>query len=307
MPLLLPLLPLIAQVGPFATTPGAPRSTPFEQGVSRRKPVATAQAPAAQPTDATPAQTTRPVPAAQTAKGKECLAQVDDDAEAAADGAQGWLANGAKGPGERAEAELCLGLAHSKLEDWSEAEQAFLAGRDAAGANRMLRARLGAMAGSAALAGGHDEAALAALDAARADATGLADAALTAGIALDRARALVGLTRLDQAATALAEARDAMPASPEAWLLSATLSRRQGNLAQAQQQIERAAELMPVDPAIGLEAGVIAVLSGHEEAARKSWQSVIAAAPESPEAATAKGYIAQLGPAPAAPATGTGR
>ena len=64
-----------------------------------------------------------------------------------------------------------------------------------------------------------------------------------------------------------------------------------------QARIERAAALLPIDPAIGLEAGVIAMLAGHEEAARRSWQSVVAAAPDSAEAQTAKGYIAQLRPA----------
>ena len=45
---------------------------------------------------------------------------------------------------------------------------------------------------------------------------------------------------------------------------------------------------------------MIAVLAGHDEAARKSWQSVIVAAPGSAAATTAQGYIAQLGPAAAA-------
>jgi len=298
MPLLLPLLPLIAQVGPFSTVPGGTRSTPVEQGV-QRKPRWTTDTPAAV------------APAATTDRGKECVAQVDDNAEDAADAAQDWLDKAAGSSHERAEAELCLGLAQSRLGDWGAAEQAFLAGREAAGADRMLRARLGAMAGNAALAAGADDRALPALDGAKADAAGLADPALTTGIALDRARALVGLKRLDEAGAALAEARTASPDNAEAWLLSATLSRRQGNLVAAQEQIVRAAELLPIDPAIGLEAGVIAVLAGHEEAARKSWQSVVAAAPDSAEAETARGYIAQLGPAPAAPspppAAGGGR
>ena len=103
-----------------------------------------------------------------------------------------------------------------------------------------------------------------------------------------RLRALVALTRADEAAAALTEARLASPKNPEAWLLSATLSRRQGKLAEAQAQIQQAADLLPIDPAIGLEAGVIAVLSGRDEAARKSWQSVIAAAPDSAAAVTAR-------------------
>lgn len=294
MPLLLPLLPLIAQVGPFATTPGAGRSTPVEQGVVRPKRRATWVAEGAAPQAAQ----------ANSGQGKECVAQVDNDAEQAADLARAWLAKGAARAGEQAEANLCLGLAEARLGAWDEAEKAFLAARDAAGADRQLRTRLGAMAGNAALAAGANDRALAALDGARADVAGLADPALATSIALDRARALVGLKRLDEAGTALAEARTTSPDNAEAWLLSATLSRRQGNLAAAQEQIVRAAELMPIDPAIGLEAGVIAVLAGHDEAARKSWQSVVAAAPDSREAQTAKGYLAQLGPAPA-PAPGT--
>jgi tetratricopeptide (TPR) repeat protein len=288
MPLLLPLLPLIAQVGPFSTVPGASRSTPVEQGVVRK--------PRGQADKTVPL---APPPEARSSRGKECAAQVDEDAEQAADMAQAWLAEGVRGPGERAEANLCLGLAQSRLGAWGEAETAFLAGRDAAGADRMLRARLGAMAGNAALAAGADARALAALDGAKADAAPLGDAGLSAGIALDRARALVGLKRPDEAGAALAEARAATPDNAEAWLLSATLSRRQGKLAEAQAQIVRAAELLPIDPAIGLEAGVIAMLAGHQEAARKSWASVVTAAPDSAEAATAKGYLAQLGPAPA--------
>jgi Flp pilus assembly protein TadD len=79
------------------------------------------------------------------------------------------------------------------------------------------------------------------------------------------------------------------------WLLSATLSRRLGDLTVAQAQIETAATLDGNDPAIALEAGVIAELAGNEDAARKSWQSVVAVAPSSPEATSAKAYLAQIG------------
>ena len=117
-------------------------------------------------------------------------------------------------------------------------------------------------------------------------------------VQIDRARALVALKREAEAGEALVEARTSAAANPLAWLLSATLSRRQGKLAQAQAQIATAAELAPHDAEVGLEAGVIAMLTGNEAAARKSWQSAIAAAPASEAAATAKGYLAQLGEAP---------
>jgi len=280
MSALLSLLPLVAQVGPF-TAPGT-TGTPFPERVERP----------AQVRPAPPAEASAPPP--RSARAQDCLAAVDDDADNAVDLATSWLAT-AQGA-DRVDAQTCLGLAHSRLEDWPEAESAFVAGRDGAGADRLSRARLGAMAGNAALAAGAPDRALAALDLARTDVKGLASPALEADIALDRARALVALKRDGEAEDALADARTAAPDNAEAWLLSATLARRMGHLAEAQARIERAAALLPIDPAIGLEAGVIAVLAGHEDAARKSWQSVIAAAPASPEAQTARDYIAQLKP-----------
>jgi hypothetical protein len=53
--------------------------------------------------------------------------------------------------------------------------------------------------------------------------------------------------------------------------------------------------LAPKDPAIGLEAGVIAELAGNDDAARKSWNSVVALGPDSAEAQTAKAYLAETG------------
>lgn len=279
------LVPLMGQVGPF-TAPGA-------TGMPLPEPVARPPRPRAKAPPATPA------PPAAGPRLADCLAALD-----AADGpgggegseaAEGWLAT-ARGH-EAAEAGLCLGTARSRAEDWTGAEQAFLAALEQAGSDRLLRTRLGAMAGNAALAAGAPDRALAALDTARSEAKGLGDPALLAPIALDRARALVALDRLIEAGTALGEARTAAPGDAEAWLLSATLARRQGRLAEAQTLIERAADLRPIDPAIGLEAGVIAVLAGRDEAARRSWQSVVDMAPDGPAAATARGYLAQLGPA----------
>lgn len=198
---------------------------------------------------------------------------------------------------ERVRAGLCLGVALSDLGQWDDAREAFVAARDAADAgDHVSRARLGEMAGNAALAAGQPGQALSVLAPAASDAQAASDTALTAAIALDRARALVAVKQPDEAAAALAQARTAEPDNAQAWLLSATLSRRQNKLIEAQTQIEKAAELAPRDPEIGLEAGVIAVLSGNDTAARRSWNSVVAMAPESDAAATAKQYIAQLGP-----------
>lgn len=193
-----------------------------------------------------------------------------------------------------AAANHCLGKALAASERWGEAESAFLAALSATpAAHGTVRARLGAMAGNAALAAGARERALGLFDAALQSAKG--DAALAGSVELDRARVLVALKRLDEAAAALAAARAALPGSAEAWLLSATLSRRQGRLDEAQTQIEKAAALLPQDPETGLEAGVIAMLSGREDAARKAWQSVVSLAPQSAAAETARSYLAQIG------------
>ena len=274
------ILAILAQVGPFATTP------PPEP----LRPPPRAAAPAATPA---PPSAAAPPPAARS-RLEFCLdsaqsAPVDaiDDAETWRDAVQGSA---------RAEPDLCLGTANARLEHWSEAEDAFLAGRDAAvESDRQLRAKLGGMAGNAALAQGAFERALPQLDMALADARAANDARLTGELQIDRARALVALKRPGEAEAALAEARTVASDNSLAWLLSATLSRRQSQLAAAQEQIAKAAELAPRDPEVGLEAGVIAMLAGNEAAARKSWQSAIDMAPDSEAAATAKGYLAQLG------------
>lgn len=266
---------LLGQVGP---APALRLPTGLED---RARPAATAPVPA-------------PVmPRSRTAL-EECMSAARSDPPGAVDMAEGWLAQ-AKGP-EVAPAQFCLGSAQAALGHWDDAETAFIAGRDAAAASdTRLRAQLGAMAGTMALTQGEAARALTALDKAHDDALAASDAELAGDIAVDRSRALVALKREDEAAVALVEARTATPKNADAWLLSATLSRRQSKLAEAQAQIETAAQLDPVDPAIGLEAGVIAVLSGRDEAARRSWQSVLTAAPESEAAKTATDYLAQLG------------
>lgn len=220
-----------------------------------------------------------------------CLTTARDDPAKARALAEEWVrrTTGA----QRATGRHCLGVAASNAGDWAGASAAFLAARDEASEPR-FRARMGALAATALLAQDKPAEALAALDAAQGEAAG--DGALLGEIAMDRAVALVRLDRAAEAAAPLADARRLRPEDAQAWLLSATLARRQGDLATAQQHIERAASLDPRDPAVGLEAGVIAALRGDDAAARKSFESVIAAAPDSEQAATARGYLAQLKP-----------
>lgn len=211
---------------------------------------------------------------------------------------------------DRVLANHCLGTAASALGLWEDARSAYTAAHDETPADETRpRARFAALAGNAALAGGDAAGALALLTLAETDARAAKSAPLEAIAATDRARALVALGRGEEALGALESATTLAPERAEGWLLKATLLRRLEKLADAQTAIERAATLAPGDADIGLEAGVIAVLAGREEAARGSWRSVIDLAPESPAAATARDYLAQLGeasetapaPAPSAP------
>lgn len=219
-----------------------------------------------------------------------CAARAETDPAGAADNARTLVARSSGI--DRALASHCLALALSAQDLWSDAAQAFARARGALPAgNANYAARLALAEGSARLAAGDAAAALAALESAPA----VDDPQLASAIAVDRARALVALSDDNRAAAVLDEARGSDPDNDEAWLLSATLSRRMGQLDRAQQQIERAAILRPSGPEIGLEAGVIAVLAGRDDVALRSWRSVIDSAPGTPAALTAADYIAQLG------------
>lgn len=247
-----------------------------------------------------------PAPTLEDDRLALCLARVRSDPAAAATEAEGWLGLSQTAAAQR-KPRLCLGMAQAALLRWEAAEQTFTAlsldtplkdGEDAA-AYRV-------MAGTAALAGGFPERALPMLDEAASIGSTLPSEQY-GEIEIDRARAFVAMERLPEARTALDHALQLTPQDPDGWLLSATLYRRVRDLGSAQKAIEKAAELNPVDPAVGLEAGVIAMLDGREPAARKSWNSVIAAAPNSNEARIATGYLEQIGPEQSAEAGVVGK
>ncbi len=195
-------------------------------------------------------------------------------------------------------ANHCLGLASVELELWQDAATAFQAAKNGSPVDdKRARARFGTMAGNAALAGGNHEHALWLLNYAVEDAREAQSSTLEALAAIDKARALVALERPEEGLAALESATRLEPQLSEGWLLKATLLRRMEQLAKAQTAIEQAVTLAPVDSEIGLEAGVIAILSGRENAARQSWQSVIDTQPESIAAQRAKEYLDQIGPA----------
>ena len=224
-----------------------------------------------------------------------CLRMATEDPQAALDYAQTWRER-SQSTLELAQSAHCLGLAMVQLGRLEEAQKVFdLAAGEVPDTNLAYAARLSAMAGNAAMARQRPDEALPLIDRAGGMALAADDKPLAAQLRVDLARTLVALGNDDNAERALAEARDADAENGEAWLLSATLSRRMKRYGEAQQQIERAGDLAPRDPAVGLEAGVIAALSGRESDAVRSFQSVVLVAPESYEAERAKGYLEQLG------------
>jgi tetratricopeptide (TPR) repeat protein len=222
-----------------------------------------------------------------------CLQKARSDPAGAMVMASGWLAE-EQGAG-RAFPQQCLGFAYISLQRWDAAEEAFLGAHDALLENEQAgRARLAAMAGNAALAEPDYTSALHDLELAQADARASGNAELGGEIATDRARALVGLDRLADAALALADARRDAPQTQSVWLLSATLARRMEEFEKAQGFIDTALALNPDDQAVVLEAGLIAMLAGHDNAARQYWHKVIALDPKADEAKSAFYYLTQL-------------
>ena len=269
------LLPLMMQVGPDPASGGVPDHSALVQD----RPLQDTQ-------DAQPEQSWL----------SQCFALIDEDPARAH--VQAQVERERTVGDDRVLANHCLGLAATKLERWAEAEAAFLAARDEVPEGDLrLRARMGAMAANAAMAMDEDLRALRLLDTALIDARASAAGEITAFILVDRARALVDIGELELAEGSLAEAHILRPDDGEARLLSATLLRRLGKLGEAQEQIEEAARIDPLNPQVGLEAGVIAVLDNRDDAARESWQSVLAIAPDSAEAQVARDYLEQLGPA----------
>ena len=225
-----------------------------------------------------------------------CLALATSEPEDALDFANQWRMQ-VESDLELAQSAHCLGLALVRLERFEEARQIFeVASAEAPETLPAYRARLAAMAGNAALADGKPATAEPLFQQAVIQAGAAADEALVGSLQVDRARALVAAGRPDDAVEALVAARTAVPDDARAWLLSATLSRRLERLGEAQEQIQRAADLDPRDPAIGLEAGVIAALAGREDDARRSFESVLLVAPDSDEADRARAYLEQLKP-----------
>ena len=254
--------------------------------------------PAPAPSPATPPATVAAPRAPETAGSAmsldqarlvQCRQAIEDDPAEAVLTAGDWIGTTATSPF----AHQCLGLAYMAQQEFASAASAFgEAARLSASDNRTFSAGLSVNAGSAALTAGDGPGARRHLDSA-------INAGVLSGPALgnayvERARSAVLTNDLATARSDLEAAKPLVASDAMVWLLSATLHRRQNQLAEAQADIQQAATLSPRDPAIALEAGNIAVGAGNLGSARASWQSVLAISTSGAAAQAARAHLAEL-------------
>jgi tetratricopeptide (TPR) repeat protein len=236
------------------------------------------------------AATTPPAaPPADEARFESCVGLIDSDPAQAIDRASTWQIQGGG-----VLARQCLGMAYGEQRRWASAATAFEgAARLAETTGDGRAAILWVQAGNAALAANDPQKARGFLDAALARGQLVGDASGEAH--LDRARALAAIGDLKGARIDLDVAVRDVAADPLGWLLSATLARKMQDLPRAQADIAEAAKRSSDDPSVALEAGNIAMLSGHEDAARTAWTAAVRNAPESPSGKSAAEALARLG------------
>ena len=233
-----------------------------------------------------------PVPEKYAKAFQACLDEALQSPEQGVAFAQKWRLEGGS-----FYARHCMGFAYARAERWAPAMVAFEQAADEAERSGEMaqRARLWAQAGNAALAAGDPAKARTSFDAALA--RGLPDGVEKGETHLDRARALVALGEVKEARESLDVALAQVPQDPLAWLLSATLARRAGELKLAQAHIARAVQLSPDDASVALEEGNIAVLTDHADIARSAWQRAVKLAPQSPAGKAAADNLTRLPPA----------
>jgi tetratricopeptide (TPR) repeat protein len=242
--------------------------------------------PAAKPTAAPAAAG----PADDATRLQRCIATIATDPVAARAEAGRW-----RMAGGGAAARDCGGLAFAAEKNWAAAAAEFeSAARDAQLAHDDRAATYWAQGGNAWLAAGDATKARTALD-----------SALTAGTLtglqlgearLDHARALVAADDLASARTDIDLALTTAGDDPLAWLLSATLARRMGNLPRARGDIAEALKRSPDDASVQLEAGNIAARDGDETRARAAWAEAARLAPDTPTARNAIAALRQFDP-----------
>ncbi len=194
---------------------------------------------------------------------------------------------------DRTAAIHCLAMAQAELGLWQEAAESFARARGLVGGDQREQARIGGQRGIALAAAGDTAGAMLAFRQASDDALAAGEPTLAATFIGEHASLLVGANQSAKAVQLLADARRDVSAEPQVWLLSATLARRQGDLAQAETFIGQALTLAD-DAETSLEAGIIAALDGRNEMARERFDNAVMLARTGPVANQARAYLDQL-------------
>ncbi len=224
-----------------------------------------------------------------------CAALAKTDPAKAAAEADAWRVGGGGVP-----ARMCLGLAYVEQERFGPASAAFeQAAREAEIQRDGRAATLWVQAGNAALADGDAGKARGFLD--RALALPVMSPALRGEAYLDHARAQVAVGYVDAARKDLDQALALVPGDPMAWLLSATLARRQGDGARATKDIMEAARLAPSEAAIAYEQGNIHALLDKPVEAHSAWTRAVKADAASPAGLAAAAALEGEKASPPAP------
>lgn len=233
------------------------------------------------------------------AQYRACITKVQTDPKAAVQEASVW-----RDQGGGAAAKQCLGLAFISLDQPKNAAAAFTQaaqdmeqGRGLAGglisSGPSALAGLYGQAGNAALIAGDPAQAYALLSRAIDFAKLLPE--VRGDLLVDRARAAVELRDYKSAVADLERAAKLLPTRSDVWLLSATAKRYLRDLTGAEADIAKAVSLRPTDPDVLLERGAILALKGDMASARKDWQTIIAAAPKSSAAKSARADLEASG------------
>lgn len=264
---------------------------PEVEAVMNRRRKEAAQAASSTPARPVAADGRIPVPEKFAKPFQACLDQAIESPEQAVAFAQKWRLEGGS-----FYARHCMGFAYARAERWAPAMVAFEQAAEEAerGGEMAQSARLWAQAGNAALASGDAAKARTSFDAALA--RGMPDGLEKGEVHLDRARALVALGDTKAARESLDVALLQAAQDPLAWLLSATLARRSGEMKLAQAHIARAVQLSPDDASVALEEGNIAVLTDHADIARSAWQRAVKLAPDAPAGKAAADNLTRMPP-----------
>jgi tetratricopeptide (TPR) repeat protein len=239
---------------------------------------------------AQPALSGRPAPAAD--RYQTCLNNALSMPDGAYEDAMAWRAEGGGAP-----AEHCAAVALTGLRKYEEAAARLdrLASSPSAG-DVSLRAQILAQAGNAWLLAGRPEQAIQSFNAA------LSLAPDDPDTLMDRARASAIKENWAGAERDLSAALAANPSSVDALVLRASARRAQGNVKGAEGDITRALLLDANSLNALVEYGLIRAAKGDKGGAREAFLAVLAKAPDSPAADSARAEIARLDvPQPRAP------